>query len=79
MKKLRLLRIIRNLTQIDLAHKSAVAASKLSLIECGRVAPSAEDLSRLSEALGVAKNQLMGDVEDQREMKRLIKRSNCLK
>ena len=51
MYKMRLLRLVRGLTQIDLAQQSGVSASKISLLESGRIAPSEVDLERLAHVL----------------------------
>jgi len=64
MKNLKLHRLIRNLTQIELAHRSGVAASRISLIECGYVPPSPRDWERLAQALGVSEQEVIGDIDE---------------
>ena len=64
MKNLKLHRLIRNLTQIELAHRSGVAASRISLIECGYVSPSPQDWERLAQALGVSEQEVIGDIDE---------------
>jgi transcriptional regulator with XRE-family HTH domain len=61
MKMIKLYRIHQGLTQIDLARKSGIAASKLSLIECGHINPSPEEIQRIATALGISKKQLEGN------------------
>ncbi len=63
MKKIRLFRLLQDLTQIDLSRQSGVPASRISLIERGHLLPSPRDLERLSQVLDVPVKEMIGDVE----------------
>ena len=62
MKKIRLFRLLQDLTQIDLSRQSGVPASRISLIERGHLLPSPRDLKRLSQALDVPAQEMIGDI-----------------
>lgn len=64
MKKLRLYRLIRGWTQIDLAAKSGIPVGRIHLIETGRVSLTSSDLHRLSNAIGVRADELTGGVDE---------------
>ena len=63
MKRLRFIRLIQGLTQIELAYKSGVSASRISLIECGYVKPSSRDSDRLATTLKVDEDELIEDLQ----------------
>ena len=62
-KRIRLFRLLNDLTQIDLSRQSGVPASQISLIERGHLLPSPRDLESLSQALDVPAEEMVGDVE----------------
>ena len=63
MKRIRLFRLLNDMTQIDLGRESGVPASRISLIERGHLLPSQRDLDSLSQALNVPEKEVIGDVE----------------
>ncbi len=63
MKRIRLFRLLNDMTQIDLGRESGVPASRISLIERGHLLPSPRDLERLSQVLDVPEKEMIGDVE----------------
>lgn len=67
MKKIKLLRLCENLTQIDLSTASGVPVSRISLIECGHVRPTNRELSDLAHALRVEKKALEGELKSWRD------------
>ena len=62
--KIRLARLRRGLYQRDLAEKTGIHATYLSLFETGKARPTADQADRIAEVLGV-------DVEDLLEERRL--------
>ena len=63
MKKLRLIRTIKGLSQWDLAAQSGIRNYRLSLLENGRVEPKAEELEALAEVLGTTVELLVDEGE----------------
>lgn len=61
MNKLKVWRLERGLSQIELAQASGVARWTIQLIESSIRGPKPEELIALSEALGVATNQIQSD------------------
>lgn len=57
---LRYLREEANLTQTDLSKLSGLAPTAISHFECGRRIPSVRNLVRLSKALNVSTDILLG-------------------
>ncbi len=51
MMNLKLMRIKRNLSQVELAKKAHIAQNALSAYECGKISPKVEVLCKLAEAL----------------------------
>lgn len=51
--RLRVVRAEQRITQVALAHKSRVAASRISLIENGWIMPTSTERERLARALKV--------------------------
>ncbi len=52
MKKLKLTRISKDISQWDLSQTTGIPNYRISLIENGRVQPKAEELEALATALG---------------------------
>ncbi len=52
MKKLKLTRISKDISQWDLSQTTGIPNYRISLIENGRVEPKAEELEALAAALG---------------------------
>ncbi|KEH98254.1 hypothetical protein Z962_12440 [Clostridium botulinum C/D str. BKT12695] len=52
-------RLIRNITQSELARKSGVSRSYLSEIESGKKIPSKEIANKLGTALNICPNKFM--------------------
>lgn len=63
MKTLKIIRIIRGLTQWDLAEKTGIPNYRISSIELGKKKPTDEELGALAEALHVEKDQLLKDAD----------------
>jgi transcriptional regulator with XRE-family HTH domain len=64
MNPLRLGRLLKELTQIDLATRSGVPVGRIHLIERGRVSPGQDEIEKLAKALGVDSAALQGDGSD---------------
>jgi transcriptional regulator with XRE-family HTH domain len=62
--RLRAARLLRNLSQSDLAEKADLQPSAVSHFETGRRAPSFDNLKALSEALQVTTDYLLGRVDE---------------
>ena len=61
MNDLRRIRIIeKKISQFGLSRKSGVHPSRISLIENDRATPTANEMNRLSKALGVVPEELFG-------------------
>jgi ribosome-binding protein aMBF1 (putative translation factor) len=56
--RLRILRLIRRLTQEQLAELTGLSVNFISLVETGQSSPSAETISKLAKALGVNEGEL---------------------
>ncbi len=65
MKNLRILRLMRGLSQVGLGHLSGVNPNTISQIEIGRFQPYPEQLHKLAVALGVPKADAHRLLEDQ--------------
>ena len=63
-ERLRIARERAGLSQSDLAEKAGFQASAISHFETGRRSPSFENLRRLSDALGVTTDYLIGRVSE---------------
>ena len=63
-ERLKNARLLRKLDQATLAAKSSLPPSSISHFEAGSRKPSFENLRRLSSALGVTTDYLLGRVED---------------
>jgi transcriptional regulator with XRE-family HTH domain len=59
--KIKIARLCRRWNQYDLAKRSGVAQSRISLIESGRVLPSANERGRLAGALGKEPEELFDE------------------
>ena len=62
--RLKAARVLRELSQSDLAEKAALQPSAVSHFETGRRAPSFDNLKALSEALQVTTDYLLGRVDE---------------
>jgi transcriptional regulator with XRE-family HTH domain len=62
--RLRAARLLRTLSQSDLAEKADLQPSAVSHFETGRRAPSFDNLKALSEALQVTTDYLLGRVDE---------------
>lgn len=56
--RLRILRLVRRLTQEQLAELAGLSVNFVSLVETGQSSPSAETISKLARALGVNEGEL---------------------
>ena len=63
MKKLKMIRTIKGISQWDLALQTGIRNYRLSLIENGRVEPKAEELEALAKALGTTPELLSNENE----------------
>jgi transcriptional regulator with XRE-family HTH domain len=59
-ERLRRARLSRNLKQCELAEKADMLAQTISFLEAGRNKPSVGTLIKLSKALGVSTDYLLG-------------------
>ena len=57
-KRIKELRIAKNMTQEELSEYTGIGNSSISKIESGHFHPTAENLEKISEALGVETYQL---------------------
>ena len=53
-KSLLMLRVLRGLSQAEVAHRAGVRPNQVSRYETGQVLPQLEQLARLLDALGIA-------------------------
>jgi len=60
MSELRRIRIGRELSQIELSRMSKVHPSRISLIESDSTTPTASEIKRISEALGIVAEEVFG-------------------
>ena len=51
-RKVRVMRVVRGLTQIELARKAEISKPYLAIIETGQVTPTEEFAGKLRSALG---------------------------
>lgn len=58
MRKLKIARIMRGMTQWDLAARTGIPNYRISLIENGRVEARSEELAKLAETLGTTPKAL---------------------
>lgn len=63
-KRIRNLRISKNLSVTELANKSFISQSYLSDIETGRTAPSLDKLNIICESLEVSLSEFFGDTSE---------------
>lgn len=56
-KKIRLARVVKDLTQIDLAKRSGISRQTIIAIERGQVTPTRETLVAICAVLGMDLNQ----------------------
>jgi len=61
--KVKLIRLMRGLSQIDLAQSACVSVGRIHQIETGRIRPLACDLEKLATALKVKAYDLDGFYE----------------
>lgn len=61
MNPLRKARVLRELTQFELARRSGISPALISLIENDYVRPSPEQKSKLASALGLEVNAIWGN------------------
>ncbi|HXG55706.1 MAG TPA: helix-turn-helix transcriptional regulator [Vicinamibacterales bacterium] len=57
---LRRARLERGLTQLDLALKTGIAASRLSVVERGILQPTAQEVDRIAATLKITADALLG-------------------
>ena len=65
MKNLRILRLMRGLSQVGLGHLSGVNPNTISQTEIGRFQPYPEQLNKLAAALGVQEADAHRLLEDE--------------
>ena len=65
MKNLRILRLMRGLSQVALGHLAGINPNTISQIEIGRFQPYPDQLNRLAAALGVQEAEEHRLLEDQ--------------
>ena len=65
MKNLRILRLMRGLSQVGLGHLSGINPNTISQIEIGRFQPYPDQLNKLAAALGVQETDAHRLLEDQ--------------
>ncbi|WP_051331005.1 helix-turn-helix domain-containing protein [Aneurinibacillus terranovensis] len=63
MKKVRMVRNSKDMTQNELAEKAEIAQAYLSEIETGKTIPSIPVLKRIAQALGVTVAELLDEEE----------------
>ncbi|MED0678278.1 helix-turn-helix transcriptional regulator [Aneurinibacillus thermoaerophilus] len=63
MKKVRMVRNSKDMTQNELADKAGIAQAYLSEIETGKTIPSIPVLRRIAKALGITVAELLDDEE----------------
>ena len=61
MRKLKVLRAVAGITQMDLTATTGIPAYKISLFETGRIKPKSDELKILSDALGVTPKVLLDE------------------
>ncbi|MED0736196.1 helix-turn-helix transcriptional regulator [Aneurinibacillus thermoaerophilus] len=61
MKKVRMVRNSKDMTQNELADKAGIAQAYLSEIETGKTIPSIPVLRRIAKALGITVAELLDD------------------
>ncbi|AMA73299.1 helix-turn-helix transcriptional regulator [Aneurinibacillus thermoaerophilus] len=61
MKKVRMVRNSKDMTQNELADKAGIAQAYLSEIETGKTIPSIPVLRRIAKALGIMVAELLDD------------------
>jgi transcriptional regulator with XRE-family HTH domain len=59
MENIRTFRVLRKMSQWELAQTTGIVQSKISLFERGYIRPSFEELKRLAEALNVDTEKLI--------------------
>ena len=64
MNRLREVRVIKRITQFQLALMTGLYASKISLIENGFVEPSADEMRKIAKALGVQAAEIWSERKD---------------
>jgi len=60
MNRLRLIRLTKNITQLELGLLSRIHQPKISLIERGLVVPTESEKKRLADALNVSVVEIFG-------------------
>ena len=64
-KRLRISREARGLSQADLAKRTGLQPAAVSHFETGHRSPSFENLRKLSDALGVSVDYLLGRIDEE--------------
>jgi XRE family transcriptional regulator, master regulator for biofilm formation len=64
MKRIKSLRVLKKLTQSELAEKAGIAQSMLSAVENNKVNPSIKILKKIADALDVSINDLIIEFVD---------------
>ena len=67
MLKVRELRNLRGMKQVELAEKAQIAQAYLSEIENGKTEPSLSVLKRLADVLEVSVSELIGETPPKKE------------